>query len=104
MRRGAHRRVPDESFRWIDSRVDASLSCSPTATPLCAGRCLSMAAAPTDGDGKFKPGFPGDRATAPTPLEDGSDDIWQEFVRLRSIPASLAPTGALSPQATAGAG
>ena len=40
---------------------------------------------------KFKPRFPGDRATAPTPLEDSSDAAWDEFVRLQTEPASLAP-------------
>ena len=49
-----------------------------------------MATGSNDGEGKFKPRFPGDRATAPTPLEDGSEDTWQEFVRLQSVPASLA--------------
>lgn len=47
-----------------------------------------------EGDGKFKAQFPGDRATAPTPLEDASDDTWQEFVRLQTEPAPLsASTG-----------
>lgn len=50
-----------------------------------------MATGSGDGDGKFKPRFAGDRATAPTPLEDGSEDIWQEFVRLQTEPASLTP-------------
>jgi hypothetical protein len=45
-------------------------------------------------DGKFKPGFPGDRATAPTPLEDGSDAVWEEFERLQS---GLAPIDARAP-------
>lgn len=42
-----------------------------------------------EGDGKFKSQFSGDRATAPTPLEDGSEDTWQEFVRLQTEPAPL---------------
>lgn len=49
-----------------------------------------MATGSGDGDGKFKPQFAGDRATAPTPLEDASDDTWHEFVRLQTEPAPLA--------------
>lgn len=48
-----------------------------------------MATGSGEGDGKFKAQFPGDRATAPTPLEDASDDTWQEFVRLQTEPAPL---------------
>lgn len=50
-----------------------------------------MATGSGDGDGKFKARFAGDRATAPTPLEDGSEHTWQEFVRLQTEPGSLTP-------------
>lgn len=40
----------------------------------------------------FESRFPGDRATAPTPLEDGSDAAWDEFMQLQSRMDSLPST------------
>ncbi|HEY1228850.1 MAG TPA: hypothetical protein VGF26_16180, partial [Ramlibacter sp.] len=48
------------------------------------------------GEDKFRARFAGDRATAPTPLEDGSDHTWQEFIRLQTEPASLTSQGSSS--------
>ena len=35
------------------------------------------------------PALPGDRATAPTPIEDSSDATWQEFLRLQTAAAPV---------------
>ena len=48
------------------------------------------------GEDKFRARFAGDRATAPTPLEDGSEHTWQEFIRLQTEPASLTPQSSSS--------
>src|SRR4051812_34690694 len=37
-------------------------------------------------------GLPGDRATAPVPLEDSSDQAWKEFLLLQSGHSSVADT------------
>lgn len=44
-----------------------------------------------ESDDKFKAKFSGDRATAPTGLEDGNADTWQEFVHLQTGQVPLAP-------------
>src|SRR5689334_21950519 len=41
--------------------------------------------------------LPGDRATAPVPLEDSSDAAWQEFSHLQSQSDSLADSGTPAP-------
>ncbi|CAA9430906.1 MAG: hypothetical protein AVDCRST_MAG51-2612 [uncultured Ramlibacter sp.] len=51
----------------------------------------------------FKPRFAGDRATAPTPLEDESERAWQEFMQLSSVAplASDPPAGEEQPAGAA---
>ena len=55
-----------------------------------------MATGP-DGGSRPNPGLPGDRATAPTPLETGTESAWQEFLRLQSQPPSVADSGPAAP-------
>lgn len=50
---------------------------------------------PTEQDRKHAAslGLPHDRATAPVPLEDSSDEAWREFVRLQTASAPVSDHG-----------
>jgi hypothetical protein len=50
-----------------------------------------MSSGPQDKN-RPKPNLPGDRATAPVPLEDSSDAAWHEFVLLQSGHSSVGDT------------
>jgi hypothetical protein len=50
-----------------------------------------------NGDAPLKPRFPGDRATAPTPLEDTSEKAWLEFQQLQSGTDSVFPADDTTP-------
>ena len=52
----------------------------------------------------FKPRFPGDRATAPTPLEVESQSAWDEFVRLTEAGGLTVPGEPASPRGPAAVG